>query len=117
MVSVKKVKQGFQLRRKGRIGGKSKEQLAMLAAGVCLGLLFVYVAFSDASSSEPRGVPESVRKTKSHPVLTEETDDASASDTTATVDGASSSHTISHPRKIKPVGDRFNAVEIGRAHV
>lgn len=114
MVSIRKTKQTgsrFQLRRKGRRGGVyDKEKVGLIVAGLCIGIfgVFLYsVAFSESSSVEPRGVLESLRKTKQHPVLVETTEDG---DGDALPDP--NHPPVPHHRKIVPMGDGMNAIAL-----
>lgn len=124
MVSIRKAKQAsFQLRRKGRRGGSvDKEKVGLIAAGLCIGFLVVFlysVAFSETSIGEPKGIPESLRKTKQHPVLMEEDGDG---DGDGEGDGGNgnndnNSNDPNHPpityaRKIVPMGDGMNAIAL-----
>ena len=83
MVSIRKAKQNnFTLRRKGRHRkAYDAETVGLVVAGLCIGFLtmFLYsVAFSESGTGEFQGMPESLRKTKKHPMLMEETEDADA---------------------------------------
>ena len=83
MVSIRKAKQGFQLRRNNRrgYGQYDKEKVGLIAAGLCVGFLVVFLYSTFSADSNPElGVvvlSESLRKTKQHPILMETTNDDS----------------------------------------
>jgi FkbM family methyltransferase len=133
MVSIRKAKQGFQLRRNRNrrgFGQYDKEKVGLIAAGLCIGIFMVFlysVAFSDSNNTELGVVvPESLRKTKQHPILMEETNDdgngnGNGSDNNnnnnnnnngGSGSNESSNKRISHPPKIVPMGDIFNSVAL-----
>jgi FkbM family methyltransferase len=112
MVSIRKAKQtGFKLRRKGRRGPVDAETVGLVVAGLCIGFLMMFlysVAFSESSAGEPGGIPESLRKTKKHPVLMETTEDGD------TENGNESNANIvdpNHPpiKHVRPMADVMNA--------
>ena len=135
MVSIRKAKQGFQLRRNNRrgYGQYDKEKVGLIAAGLCVGFLVVFLYSTFSADSNPEVgvvVSESLRKTKQHPILMETTNDdsnGSGSDNSNSnnnnnnnsnnindeSDSNESSHkSIHHPPKIVPMGDIFNSVAL-----
>jgi len=81
MVSIRKAKKtGFQLRK--RHGGiYDKEKVGLLAAGLCIGFVAVFlytIAFSEASG-ETGSLSESLRRKKKHPRLMEQSGEAGGS--------------------------------------
>jgi len=118
MVSIRKAKQGFQLRRKNQrdYGQIDKEKIGLIAAGLCIGFLviFLYSVILTADPSEPRGVPESLRQTKQHPKLMEEryVNDGGSSDSNGDGSDNESHPRITHRPKIVPMGDIFNSVAL-----
>jgi len=118
MVSIRKAKQGFQLRRNNRrgYGQIDKEKIGLIAAGLCIGFLviFLYSVVLTADPSEPRGVPESLRQTKHHPNLMEEKydTDGGSSDSNSSNSDNESRRRITHRPKIVPMGDIFNSVAL-----
>jgi len=112
MVSIRKAKQtGFKLRRKGRRGNPfDPETVGLVAAGLCIGFLIVFlysVAFSESSAGESMGIPESLRKTKKHPVLMD-TDDG---DTENVKESNANKVDPNHPpiKHVRPMADVMNA--------
>lgn len=123
MVSIRKVKQqGFQLRRTNggtspRGGGSpyDPEKVGLMAAGLCIGFLVVILynlVFADdgGSGHHPRGIPEALRNTKRHPILTEPIEDG-VKDLKQSV----SKKDPQEPPKqkaVRPMGDNFNAIAL-----
>ncbi|KAL3936403.1 MAG: hypothetical protein SGARI_002570 [Bacillariaceae sp.] len=110
MVSIRKAKQGFQVRRHRRSSSQSdKEKVALVAAGLCVGFLLVVLyntAFAESNSS--RGIiPEALRKTKQHPKLMEETT-TDAADT----DAAEQHTAVRRKKQSRPMPDAFNAIAL-----
>jgi len=110
MVSIKKATQSsFKLRRKGRRRTVfDTETVGLIVAGLCIGFLIVFlysVAFSESSIGEPQGIPESLRKTKKHPVLMDTPEDG---------DGDANIEDPNHPpiKHVRPMGDGMNAIAL-----
>jgi hypothetical protein len=90
MVSIRKAKQGFQAQKlRKRTGGiysqSDKEQMGLVAAGLCIGVLLVVLYQSLGPTAAV--IPEHLRKSKPHPQLLEQSNS-------------------------KPMGDRFDALAL-----
>lgn len=125
MVSIRKANQSFQLRKRGAGAGffstaspADREKVGLVAGGLCVGFLLVVLVQLDVFSSPgprgrlPQGIPESLRKTKQHPVLTEEISVEEDVDVVAANNagaGAAVGPGALQPRR-KRMDDRFNAV-------
>jgi FkbM family methyltransferase len=70
MVSIRKVKQGFHLRDHRKQSQYDKEKVGLVAAGLCIGVLFVVLMNTMAGEKE---IPVQLRErnSKAHPVLLE----------------------------------------------
>ncbi|KAG7367444.1 FkbM family methyltransferase [Nitzschia inconspicua] len=107
MVSIRKAKQGFALRRRTQ-SQSDKEKIGLVVAGLCIGfLLVVLYNFVFIAENGPRGIPESLRKTRKHPALMETVNDAQNPVTTG-----GSANTPKVPRKSRPLPESFNAIAL-----
>lgn len=66
MVSIRKAKQGFQVRRKKR-GQYDREKIGLVAGGLCIGVLIVVMY--NSMGGMHRELPPDLRQTKPHPHL------------------------------------------------
>jgi FkbM family methyltransferase len=107
MVSIRKAKQGFHLRKRSSQSQSDKEKIGLVVAGLCVGFLLVIIYNTSLVESGPRVIPDALRKTKQHPVLMEET----AEDSGTTNAGLDASQT-SVRRKGRPMPDAFNAIAL-----
>lgn len=111
MVSIRRAKQGFQLRRRGGAlyGQLDKEKIGLIAAGLCIGFLVVFLysiigSDVDGNNGQRRaGLPESLRKTKQHPVLSE------VEEVEESNNGSGRDSNNNKTKKIAPMGDMFNS--------
>lgn len=115
MVSIRKAKQTpFQLRRKGRRGNViNAEAVGLLAAGLCIGVLLMFL-YTVAFSEDSRGARLSeLRKIKKHPVLMETTEDGDAEGGNG---NNSNVEDPNHPpirhKQLRPMGDGMNAIAL-----
>lgn len=119
MVSIRKAKQGFQLRKRGAYGGflsnaspAEREKVGLVVGGLCVGFLIVVLfqlgVFGDSSSGNlsQQGKLETLRRTKKHPVLMEEV--SSNEDVQAAVAGG----TDKASQQRKRMDDRYNAAAL-----
>ncbi|KAL3924846.1 MAG: hypothetical protein SGILL_000801 [Bacillariaceae sp.] len=114
MVSIRKAKQGFNLRKRSSQSQAEKEKIGLIVAGLCIGFLLVVVYNTAFAEDGPRGIPESLRKTKQHPVLMETVTDGDSGGSgnaadSGNVDAAAQN---SNRRKSRPMPDAFNAIAL-----
>lgn len=111
MVSIRKAKQaGFRLRRKGRRRSSiDAETVGLIAAALCLGvfLTFLYSLVFTEESETVGGIPESLRKTKKHPLLMETSEDG----------GAETGKEKSAAKREKRMNNGMNAIAVDIAEV
>jgi FkbM family methyltransferase len=106
MVSIRKAKQGFNLRKRAH-SQSDKEKIGLVAAGLCIGFLVVVLYNFVFAENGPRGIPESLRKTRKHPLLMEPVNDAQE---TITAGGNANSQSVH--RKSRPLPESFNAIAL-----
>jgi hypothetical protein len=136
MVSIRKAKQGFQLRTR-RAGGillgsanglpaSDREKIGLVVGGLCVGFLIVVLfqlgVFGDGGSDggggsnlSRQGKLESLRRTKQHPVLMEDItpDDNSVEGNVKTaVAGGTTSASQPQQSQRKRMDDRYNAAAL-----
>lgn len=120
MVSIRKAKQGFNLRKRSGSSQSDREKVGLVVAGLCIGFLVVvgYNLVFDAENGSGGGsrIPESLRRARKHPVLMEtvdENENPSANDA-AKEDGSStiSDNSKLKRRKSRPLPESFNAIAL-----
>mmetsp|Transcript_506 Transcript_506/g.1272 ORF Transcript_506/g.1272 Transcript_506/m.1272 type:complete len:641 (+) Transcript_506:121-2043(+) len=130
MVSIRKAKQGFQLRRRGpggfldASGAADREKIGLVVGGLCVGFLLVVLfqlgVFGEGSdaggtSLSQQGKLASLRTNKQHPVLMEDVTPDDGDATTVKTDVSSDSQPQQDQQNLpqrKRMDDRYNAAAL-----